>query len=71
MKATIEKYNDCTIAILDDGQLCIDDKLINYECDLNERQWHSEYLPYSQYNSLLDLAKAIVDNTEEFGFRPL
>ena len=39
--------------------------------DLTEKKWYTKYLPYSQYSSQLDLAKAIIANTEEFGFRPL
>ena len=71
MSAHSEIYKDCTIEITEDGQLSIDKKLIDCKYDLTEKKWYTKYLPYSQYSSQLDLAKAIIANTEEFGFRPL
>ncbi len=71
MSAHSENYKDCTIEITVDGQLTIDKKQIECFYDMKEKVWYSKYLPYSHYGSQVDLAKAIIVNTEEFGVKPL
>lgn len=71
MSAHSEIYKDCTIKIMEDGQLSIDKKPIDCNYDSAEKMWYSRYLPYSQYPSQIELAKAIIASSEEFGFRPL
>lgn len=66
MSAHQENYRSCEIKISEERKLTIAAKQIDYEFDSVKNKWISRYLPYSQYDSLLELAKAIVDNTEEF-----
>ena len=54
-----ETFANCTIEIEDDGSLCIAGKDINYDYDAVLKKWSASYLPYTQYESLLDLAQAI------------
>lgn len=61
-----EVYENCQIRIEDDESLYINQKAIDYEYDKENKTWSSRYLPYSQYESLDDLAKAIVSDTAEF-----
>lgn len=51
---------------IEDGVLFIDQKEIEYEHDREQQKWSSRYLPYTQYGSLGDLAKAIIEDTVEF-----
>jgi len=66
MSAHQETYRGCEIKISAEGHLTVATKPIDYEFDSSKTKWISRYLPYSQYDSLLELAKAIIDNTEEF-----
>lgn len=61
-----EKFMDCQIEILANNSLTIDGKPIDVEVAESGQRWVSGYLPYSDYSSLLDLARAIVRDTEEF-----
>jgi len=61
-----ETFEGCTIEIKDDAYLTINDKEIDYEHTLENQKWSSRYLPYTQYDSLIDLAQAIVRDTSEF-----
>ncbi len=65
--ATIkETFEHCEIIIEDDGTLSINGKPIVYEKNMDTGKWLSRYLPYTEYDSLLGLAKAIVRDTVEF-----
>lgn len=66
MNAHQETYRGCDIEISTKGQLTINTKQIDYEFDTIEMKWSTRYLPYSQYSSLLELAKAVVRDTAEF-----
>lgn len=66
MKAHQETYRGCEIDISTEARLTINAKQIDYEFDPSEKKWSTRYLPYSQYDSLLALAKAIVGDTAEF-----
>lgn len=66
MPAQRKTYLSRKININKNNELTINKKQIDYEHDRIERKWSSKYLPYTRYNSLLDLAKAIVRDTEEF-----
>ena len=61
-----ETYQGCEIDIRDGSTLTINQKAIDYEHNLENQKWSSRYLPYTQYDSLIDLAQAIVRETEEF-----
>jgi hypothetical protein len=61
-----ETYEGFEIDIEDDTKLTINGKEIDYEYDNVENKWSSRYLPYSRYDSLLDLAQAIARDTAEF-----
>ncbi|MBA3613632.1 MAG: hypothetical protein H0W49_12115 [Nitrospirales bacterium] len=61
-----ETFEGCVIEIKDDVNLTINGKEINYEHDRTNNKWSSRYLPYTKYNSLLELARAIVRDTVEF-----
>ncbi len=65
--ATIkETFDNCEIIIQDDDTLSINGKPIVYEKNMDTGKWLSRYLPYTEYDSLLGLAKAIVRDTVEF-----
>lgn len=65
--ATIkETFDHCEIIIQDDVALSINGKPISFEKNAETGKWLSRYLPYTEYDSLLDLAKAIVRDTVEF-----
>ena len=65
--ATIkETFDHCEIIIQDDVALSINGKPISFEKNTETGKWLSRYLPYTEYDSLLDLAKAIVRDTVEF-----
>lgn len=61
-----EIYQGCEIEITSGAHLTINSKQIEYELDPSGKNWSSKYLPYSDYDSLSNLAKAIVSNTAEF-----
>jgi hypothetical protein len=65
--ATIkETFDNCEIIIQDDVALSINGKPIGFKKNTETGKWLSRYLPYTEYDSLLDLAKAIVRDTVEF-----
>ena len=66
MSKHTEEFANCTINIEDNGKLTIQNKVIDYEHDADSGTWSSHYLPYSRYNSLLELARAIAGETLEF-----
>lgn len=61
-----EVYENCRIQIEDGIRLFINQKEIEYEHDETNKKWSSRYLPYTQYDSLAALARAIVSDTAEF-----
>lgn len=65
--ATIKEiFDNCEIIIKDDTTLTINSKHIVYEHNADTGKWLSRHLPYTEYDSLLDLAQAIVRDTVEF-----
>lgn len=66
MGVITETFQGSTIEIVDDRNLKINGKIILPTFDITSQQWSSDYLPYTTYPSLLDLAQAIVRDTEEF-----
>lgn len=66
MPTHTETFQGSKIEITDDHELTIDGKVIQPTFDSATQQWSSQYLPYTTYSSLLDLARAIVRDTEEF-----
>jgi hypothetical protein len=66
MSTTTEIFDSCKIVIENDTLLSINGKHIIYEYTPITKKWLSMYLPYAEYDSLLNLAKAIVSNTVEF-----
>jgi hypothetical protein len=61
-----ETVGNYTITIEDDESLNIAGKAIDYAYDPVSNKWSSRYLPYSSYDSLLELARAIATDTVEF-----
>jgi hypothetical protein len=61
-----ETFEGCEIEIKDDINLSINGKEINYEYDQVKNKFSSKYLPYTQYDSLLEMARAIAKHTVEF-----
>ena len=61
-----EVVKNYTIRIEDDDSLNIANKDIEYEYDPVSNKWSSRYLPYTQYDSLVELARAIASDTVEF-----
>lgn len=61
-----EEIANCTIIIDDDDNLTIQNKPIDYEYEADTGTWSSHYLPYSHYESLVELARAIASETLEF-----
>ena len=61
-----QTYEGRDIKIQDDEKLLINDKEIEYVQDKAQGKWFSKYLPYTQYDSLEALAKAIAVDTAEF-----
>ncbi len=61
-----ETFANCVIEIEDDTHLSINGKVIDYEHDKDNNKWSSRYLPYTQYDSILEMAKAIAQHTVEF-----
>lgn len=68
MSTRKETYENCEIKIKDEKWLYINQKEIEYLHDEEQgkSKWSSKHLPYTQYDSLDDLAKAIVTDTAEF-----
>lgn len=66
MRPYKEVYNECEILISETEALFINTKEIEYEHNTLDDTWSSRYLPYSQYDSLLEMAKAIAANAAEF-----
>ncbi len=61
-----EAFEGCTIEVKDDADLSINGKEIDYKHDEGGNKFSSKYLPYTQYDSLLELARAIAKHTVEF-----
>lgn len=61
-----ETYKGCDIEIEDDKKLMINKKEIDYQHYPEQDKWVTRYLPYSEYSSLGELAKAIATNSSEF-----
>lgn len=61
-----ETFEGCAIEIKDDVNLTINGKEIDYEHDNAQNKWISRYLPYTRYDSLLEMARAIARDTVEF-----
>ncbi|SNX58820.1 hypothetical protein SAMN06296273_0285 [Nitrosomonas ureae] len=61
-----EVFEGCTIEIKDDTSVSINGKEIFYQHDAAKNKWSSKYLPYTQYDSLLEMARAIVRDSVEF-----
>ncbi|MFV2059127.1 MAG: hypothetical protein ACC653_00505 [Gammaproteobacteria bacterium] len=61
-----ETYLKCDIEITDEQQLTINKKNIEYDYNDTNKKWSSKYLPYSEYDSLIDLSKAITKDSIEF-----
>lgn len=61
-----ETYAGCEILIENDTSLTINGKMIEYTHDGNKNVWFSKYLPYTDYPSLIELARAIARDTVEF-----
>ena len=66
MASKKETCENCEIRIDDETQLFINQKPIEYEHDKYHDTWSSRYLPYTKYDSLIALARAIVSDTTEF-----
>ena len=66
MATHTETFANRTIEIDGDGKLRIAGKEILYEHDLVSGTWSARHLPYTRYDSLLELARAIIRDTEEF-----
>jgi len=66
MAKKTETYEGCDIEIEDDKKLRINDKEIEIEYEEENDKWLTRYLPYNTYDSLDELAKAIISNTSEF-----
>lgn len=61
-----ETFEGSVIEIKDPDKLTINGKEIDYKYDAAQNKWWSRYLPYTKYNSLLEMARAIVRDTAEF-----
>ena len=61
-----ETHEGCEIEIEDDERLTINGKHIEHEQLPPTGTWSSRYLPYTTYDSLAELGRAIVSNTSEF-----
>lgn len=66
MATITETFDGCEIVIENDTKLTINGKHISYEYNLSTDKWMSRYLPYTDYGSLIDLARSIVRDTVEF-----
>ena len=61
-----ETFQGCLIEIEDNDTLRIDGKRIDPVYNESRGKWSTRYLPYTEYNSLVELGQAIVRDTEEF-----
>ncbi len=61
-----ETFAGCEIVIENDSALTINGKVIEYTYDGVKKTWYSKYLPYTDYPSLIELARAIARDTVEF-----
>lgn len=68
MPVVTEIFDNCKIIIENDTALSINGKHIVYEHNASTEKWSSMYLPYTEYDSLLSLAQAIVKHTVEFTY---
>lgn len=66
MNVQQQTYEGHDIKIEDDIKLTINEKEIDYIEDKEQGKWFSKHLPYTQYDSLEALAKAIAVDTAEF-----
>ncbi len=66
MVTLTETFDGCEIIIEDETDLSINGKFIDYEYNSDTGKWLSRYLPYTEYASLADLARAIIRDTVEF-----
>ena len=66
MKKHSEEYANCTIEIDKNGALKIQNKPVEYTYDSDTKSWSSDYLPYTSYPSIIELARAIAGDTLEF-----
>lgn len=66
MSVQQQNYKGHDIKIEDDVKLIINEKEIEYIEDKAQGKWFSKHLPYTQYDSLEALAKAIAVDTAEF-----
>jgi hypothetical protein len=66
MKAHKETYSGCHIELSKEGKLAIDKKAIDYMYDPSVDKYITKYLPYTQYGSVMDLARAIVAVSPDF-----
>ncbi len=66
MSVQQQTYKGHDIKIEDDEKLTINEKEIEYVQDKDLGKWFSKHLPYTQYDSLEALAKAIAIDTAEF-----
>lgn len=65
-----ETFHGCDIEIENDTELTINGKHIEYQHNVPASKWSSSYLPYHDFDSLLDLARAIARDTVEFSVNP-
>ncbi|MEO6421996.1 MAG: hypothetical protein ABIR84_04755 [Candidatus Nitrotoga sp.] len=61
-----EMFKDQNIEIKDDINLSINGKEIIYKYDQVKNKFYTKYLPYTQYDSLLEMARAIAQYSVEF-----
>ncbi len=66
MTTVTETHHNKTINILDDKQLSIEGKSIPLDFDHETGKWSTHFLPYTQYDDLVTMAKQIIDDSEEF-----
>jgi hypothetical protein len=66
MPTITETFEACEIILENDTKLTINGKQINFEHNPDSGKWFSRYLPYTEYDSLLDMARAIIHDTVEF-----
>jgi len=66
MSTIKELFDDCKIIIEDDKSLTINGKQIDQIYNPDSGKWVTKYLPYTEYDNLLDLAQAVIRDTVEF-----
>jgi hypothetical protein len=66
MTTHTETYLGCEIEIQDDKQLKINSKLIDTDFDAERKKWSTRYLPYSEFDSLEELSRAVTRDSVEF-----